>query len=137
MSMTMKQAKALREAMIKASEHLDDATASTAPAMFGTLPTDGSLVKAGTRINWGGVVKKAAVDLWALPENNPDNAPTIWEDLPYRDGIRVIPETITVTGAFSKGELGWWVDGNLYESIVDNNVYTPAQYAANWQLRGV
>jgi len=131
----MKEAKALRAAILKVCEHLDDATASTAPAMFGTLPTDGSLVKAGTRINWGGVVKKAAVDLWATPENDPDHALDLWEDLPYRDGIRIIPEQISVTGAFSKGEPGWWIDGNVYVSKVDNNVYNPEQYAANWELR--
>lgn len=72
-----------------------------------------------------------AVDLWDTAENNPDNAPTLWEDLPYIDGIRIIPEVITVGTAFSKGEQGWW-NGALYESQADNNVWTPDAYPAYW-----
>ena len=62
--------------------------------------------------------------MWDRQENNPDNAPVLWEDVMYKDGYRIIPEIITVQAAFSKGEIGWWKD-KLYKSIVDNNVYTP------------
>ena len=127
------EAKAIRGLIEKAAEGLDDATASQAPTLFPSLKEDGSLVSVGTRINWKGVVMRAAVDLWDTAENNPDNAPSLWEDLPYIDGIRIIPDVITVGLAFSKGEKGWWY-GELYESQVDNNVYTPEQYPDNWQL---
>ena len=132
MNMTRKEAKALRAAMVEAAPGLSDRTASTAPQMFDGMKLDGSLIEAGTRINWNGVVKKAAVDLWDTAENTPDAAPTLWADLDYRDGIRIIPEVITVTTAFAKDELGWWGDV-LYRSLVDANVYTPDQYAANWE----
>ena len=131
--MTRAEAKKLREAIVIGSAFLDDEIAMTAPDMFPRLKEDGSLVKAGTRINWNGTVKKAAVDLWDTAENNPDNAPTIWADLEYQDEYRTIPEVITVTTAFSKGECGWW-EGVLYRSLVDANVYTPAQYAPNWEI---
>ena len=131
--MTREEAKKLREAIVKGSTSLDDKTASTAPDMFPRLKEDGSLIKAGTRINWGGKVKKASVDLWDRAENNPDNAPTLWADLDYKDGYRIIPDTITVTTAFAKDECGWWGEA-LYRSLVDNNVYTPKQYAANWEI---
>ena len=117
---------------MQGSTSLDDKTASTAPDMFPRLKEDGALVSAGTRINWGGTVKKAAVDLWDTVENNPDNAPALWADIDYKDGFRIIPEVITVTTAFSKDECGWWGD-TLYKSLVDNNVYTPEQYALNWE----
>ena len=125
-------ARKLRIAMTKAAIALDDATASTAPEMFPRLNGNGKLVEAGTRINWNGTVKKAAVDLWDTTENNPDNAPTLWVDLAYKDGYRIIPETITVTTAFSDGEYGWWGD-TLYRSKVNSNVYTPAVYPDNWE----
>lgn len=101
-----------------------DAVASTAPELFPSLTGDGSLVKAGTRINWGGVLKKAAVDLWDTTENTPDAAPSLWVGIAYRDGIRIIPETITVAEQFSAGEIGWWGDV-LYISKVNDNVHTP------------
>lgn len=111
---------------------LDDATASTVIPLFGGMQYDGKLIEAGTRINWNGVLKRAAVDLWDTAENNPDKALALWEDVMYLDGYRIIPETITVGLAFSNGECGWW-DGVLYESVADNNVYTPEQYADNWK----
>ena len=130
----MKRAEAiyLRSIVEQAATSLDDKTASTATTLFPRLKENGELVKAGVRINWNGTVKKAAVDIWDTKENNPDNAPTLWADLAYRDGIRIIPEVITVTLAFKKDELGWWGDV-LYRSKVDSNVYTPEQYPDNWE----
>ena len=122
----------LRKAIDQAAPALDDATASTAAELFPRLKQDGALVPVGTRINWNGQIKKAAVDLWDTAENNPDNAPALWEDLNYVNGFRVIPEAITTTTAFCKGEKGWW-KGAIYESVYDGaNVWTPDQYAAGW-----
>lgn len=130
--MTRVEAKRLRGIIETSSQSLDDKTASTVPTLFPVLKEDGSLVKAGTKINWNSSVKKAAVDLWDTAQNNPDNAPTLWADINYNDGYREIPDIITVTTAFAKGECGWW-RGVLYRSLVDNNVYNPEQYAPNWE----
>lgn len=111
----------------------DDATASRAVEFHPGMKYDGSLIPAGTRINWNGKLKRAAVDLWDTKENSPENAPALWEDIAYRDGIRIIPEVITATLAFKEGELGWWGD-TLYRSKVNGNVYTPAVYPANWEV---
>lgn len=116
-----------------ASSSMTDKDASTAPELFSGMKYDGSLIKAGTRVRWRNALMKANVDLWDTEQNNPDNAPTLWEELEYREGIRIIPEGITVTKAFSAGELGWWRDV-IYRSKVDMNVYTPEQYAPNWEL---
>lgn len=128
----IEKARKMRAAMETAAVSLDDATASTAPELFPRLKGDGSLVKAGTRICWGGKLKRAAVDLWDNAENTPDAAPTLWEDVLYRDGIRIIPETITAGLAFAKGERGWWGDA-LYASAIDANVWTPSDYPAGWE----
>lgn len=131
--MTEKQAKALRSVLVQGGASLSDAVISTVPEACQRMKYDGSLIRNGTRINWNGTVKRAAVDLWDTEENNPDNAPTLWEDLMYRNGIRIIPNPITVGLKFSKNELGWWGD-TLYRSKVDNNVYTPEQYIDNWEV---
>ena len=131
--MTRKEALYLRSIVEKAATSLDDKTASTAATLFPRLKQSGELVSVGTRINWGGVIKKAATDLWDTVENNPDNAPTLWEDIKYKDGYRIVPEIITVTTAFAKDELGWWND-ILYKSLLDSNVYTPSAYPAGWEV---
>lgn len=116
------------------TESLDDATASTVIPLYPKMRYDGSLIQAGTRINWNGVLKRAAVDVWDFEHNDPDHAPTRWEDISYRDGYRIIPDVITVGLAFANGEKGWWTDGLLYESLADNNVYTPEAYREHWKV---
>ena len=128
----IENARKLRSIVEKAVISLDDKTASTAALLFPRLKADGHLVSVGTRINWNGTIKKAAVDLWDTAENNPDNAPSLWTDIEYKDGYRIIPDTLTVTTAFAKDECGWW-NGVLYRSLLDANVYTPAVYPAGWE----
>ena len=95
---------------------------------------DGKAISAGTRINFEGVLYKAAVTLWDTEENNPHFAPSLWEKINYHEGVRVIPEVITVTTAFAKDELGYWeADGKTYKSLINANVYTPAAYPQGWE----
>ena len=132
-------ARKLRPLIEKAALSLSDADASVAPTLFPRLKGDGSLVSHGTRICWQNAdgslcIKRAAVDLWDTAENTPGAAPTLWEDVAYHDGIRIIPETITSTLAFSEGELGYWpADGKIYRSKQNGNVWTPEQYADAWE----
>ena len=123
----------LRPIIEQAASSLDDKTASTASTLFPRLKQDGSLVKYGTRINWNGELKRAAVDLWDTLENDPDHAPMLWEDIDYKDGYRIIPETITAGTAFALDECGWW-NGVLYRSKLAANTYTPDQYPRGWEL---
>ena len=128
----IEKAKKLRKIIESAIYSVDDKTSSEAVELLPVLKNNGSLIKAGTRINHNGEIKRAVVDLWDTDVNNPDNAPTLWEDILYKDGYRIIPDVITVTSAFAKSEIGWW-KGKLYNSLVDYNVYTPEQYAPNWK----
>lgn len=126
------KARLQRQNIIAATVSLDDETISKTPELLAKMSYNGELIKAGTRINWLGIVKRAAVDLWDNEMNNPDNAVNLWEDIAYREGYRLIPDIITAGTAFAKGERGWWRD-ELYESLIDANVYTPDQYAAGWE----
>ncbi len=127
------EARNFRRIIEQATKSLDDKTASEAVSLFPKLKQDGSLIKAGTRILHNSKLYKAGVDLWDTAENSPENAPTLWAELQYKNGIRIIPKQIDVTTLFSKNELGWW-DDVLYLSKADNNVYTPEQYPDNWEV---
>lgn len=126
-------ARKLRPIIEQASSSLDDQIASDAVTLFPKLKQDGSLVKAGTRINWNGKLKRAAVDLWDTVENNPDNATALWTDISYREGYRIAPEVFTATNAAALGEYMWFGD-KLYESLMAGNVYTPEQAATAWTI---
>ena len=130
----IKRAKELRKSAMFGAETFEDSKASEVVSLYPTMTYNGELIKAGTRINHNGVLYKAAVDLWNTEENNPDNAPTLWEEIQYKDGVRIIPEVITVTTAFALGELGYWkADGKVYKSLIEANVYTPAAYPQGWE----
>lgn len=131
--MTRSEAVKLRGIVEQAAASLPDKEASEGTALFPRMRFGGALIKAGTRINWHGVLKQAAADLWDAAENSPDNAPMLWQDIAYREGIRIIPAVITAGEAFAKGECGWWGDV-LYESLIDANVYTPDAYPAGWKV---
>lgn len=131
--MKRSEAEALVKALVSMREGATDAQASKAIQLYPMLKQNGALVRAGTRINWNGQLKRAAVDLWDTKENNPDNAPTLWEDINYRDGYRIIPPEITVGLMFALDEIGWWGD-TLYRSKIANNVHTPEQNPYGWEI---
>lgn len=133
MALTYKEADEFIAAFLAMRDGATDALASIAVDVYPELNEDGELIKAGTRVKWNSALKRAAVDLWDTAENNPDNAPTLWEDIEYKEGYRIIPEVITVGTAFALNECGWW-NGVLYKSTFASNVYTPAQYPADWEL---
>lgn len=132
MALTYKQADDFIKSFLAMRDGATDALASLAVNVYPDLNEDGALIKAGTRIRWNGGIKRAAVDLWDTAENNPNNSPSLWEDINYHEGYRIIPEIITAGTAFAKDECGWW-KGVLYKSLLDANVYTPEQYAAGWE----
>ena len=121
-------------AIDKALPLFDDKSASLLIILYPEMQYNGALIPAKTRINWHGKLKRAAVDVWDTEANNPDNASTLWEDIDYRDGFRIIPEIITATLAFTEGEYGWWKD-KVYRSRVSGNVYTPEVYPDYWEVQ--
>lgn len=129
----IENARKLRPLMVKATQSLDDKDASEAVELFCGMKYDGSLIKAGTKINWRGQLKKAAVDLWDTAENSPDNAPTLWADIAYKDGIRIAPETFTATNAAAMDELMWFGE-HIYRSGMAGNVYTPETAPGVWEI---
>ena len=77
----IERAKKLRPIIEQAAQSLDEKTASEGAELFPALKYDGSLIKAGTRIQWNGKVIRAKVDLWDRVDHSPENAPTLWEGI--------------------------------------------------------
>ena len=131
---TAEEARVWRAQLDKALPAVPDKDASGCVDLYPTLKQGGKLIKAGTRINWGGWLKQATVDLWDTEENDPDHAPTLWVKINYKDGVRVIPDVISAAEAFALDELGWW-DGAIDKSLIAANVYTPDAYPQGWELQ--
>ena len=131
---TAEEARVGRAQLEKALPAVPDKDASGCVDLYPTLKQSGSLIKAGTRINWNGWLKQATVDLWDTEANDPDHAPNLWVKINYKDGVRVIPDVISAAEAFALDELGWW-NGAIYKSLIAANVYTPDAYPQGWELQ--
>ena len=131
---TAEEARVWRAQLDKALPAVPDKDASGCVDLYPTLKQGGKLIKAGTRINWGGWLKQATVDLWDTEANDPDHAPDLWVKINYKDGVRVIPDVISAAEAFALNELGWW-NGAIYKSLIAANVYTPDAYPQGWKLQ--
>lgn len=129
--MTRNEARLFIEDLKKLRDSATDAQASVAVNLYPDMAKNGALVKAGTRIRHNGKILRVTVDMFDTEENSPENAPTLYEEIEYKEGIRIIPETITVGKAFALNERGWWND-EIYKSLIDANVYTPDAYPAGW-----
>ena len=129
--MTRMQMQNFIDSVVVLRDNVSDKEASAAVSLYPKLHGDGRLIPHGTRLNIGGKLMRAAVDLYDTAENTPDKAPTLWEEIDYINGVRKIPETITTGLKFSKGEQGLW-KGKVYESLLDNNVWTPDAYPQGW-----
>lgn len=130
---TRTEARRIRAKMQTVSAGWDDKEASENVSWYPRMHYDGRLIAYQTRINWHGMLKMAKADLWDREENDPDHAPEMWADIAYKDGYRFIKENMSAAEAFALGERGWWED-ELYESLINANVYTPATYPAGWRL---
>lgn len=121
----------------KAVSAVDDKTVSKIAELLPVMKLDGSVIEAGKRYYFpedtAAPVKRAAVTLWDTEANTPTNARDLWEDILYKDGIRIIPAVITAGLAFSENERGWWY-GVLYRSILPTpNTWTPAEHPDGWE----
>jgi hypothetical protein len=131
---TKSKALQIRKLMIQSAQTLDDIEASSLPEAFPSLKGDGEAIPAGTRINWKGKIRKAKLDLVDINESNPDNSPEKWEIVSYKNGLRDIQDAIDSALSFAMGKLGVW-NGEVYESLYDNNIWNPAQFPAGWKKK--
>ena len=139
------RAERIRELLEKATiaSPLTDAEASEEPTLFPSwekMLAEGHVftqeeVDKRPRIEYGGklyfvIGKHTVQDNWP-----PDTAVSLYTEIKYRKGHRVIEEYITAEEKFSKGETGIDADDVVWISTVDNNVYTPVQYPDNWERK--
>lgn len=89
--------------------------------------------KVGDVRQFDGKLYRCNLDHTSQETWKPDVSPSLWTQIMYRDGIRIIPDVIPSTQPFARGEIGWWGD-DLYRSLIDANVHTPEQYPAGWRF---
>lgn len=130
---TREKALQLRTMIEKASVSLEDADALGAMELFPVWQTNIDYA-AGDRVRYGGVLYRclqshAAQDTWT-----PADAPSLWARVLIPDPGEIPEwEQPDSTNPYMKGDRVRF-EGKIYESLVDNNVWSPADYPAGWKI---
>ena len=128
------QARAKKASMDAAGAMLTDAQALEVIDLYDEWAVN-KQIYAGNRIQCEGKLYKVLQDHTTQADWTPDVTPALYVEVDY--GYREIKDGMLSTEAFAKGEIGWWeTKENLYESLIDGNVYTPVSYPDGWQKVG-
>lgn len=126
-------AKKLRPLIEQAAQSLTDETAVDAVSLFPSWQS-GIEYTAGQRVRYDGVLytvlqTHASQDTW-----QPDTASSLFAKVLIPDD-NIIPEweQPNATNAYKKGDMVMFEDA-VYESLIDNNVWSPSAYPAGWKI---
>lgn len=116
------------------AETLSDAQALQVPMLFDEFDGNGVAYEVGKRIMFEGILYKVIQAHTSQAEWTPIAAPSLF--------AKVINETIDgsipefeqpgSTNPYMKGDKVIF-NGKVYESLIDNNVYSPEAYPAGWK----
>lgn len=128
------RARALRDTVEELSVHLDDGAAVENAELFPVWSGDSVQYTVGQRLRYDGVLYKVLQAHTSQPDWTPEAAPSLFaEVLPGQDGTEVGEWTQPdSTNPYMMGDRVMY-NGTMYESVIDNNVWSPADYPQGWQ----
>lgn len=130
---TREQAEKFREIITAHSADFSDEEAVQAPHLFPAWNGGGTTYAVGDRVQYGGVAYKCLQEHTSQATWTPADAPSLWAKILIPDP-EVIPdwEQPDSTNAYMTGDKVRF-EGKVYESLIDNNVWSPAAYPAEWK----
>ena len=131
--MTREHAYKLRQMLHKASASLADDDALEAIELFPVWQTSTNYA-AGDRVRYGGVLYRRLQGHEAQDTWTPADAPSLWARVLSPDPGQIPEwEQPDSTNPYMKGDRVRFA-GKIYESLVDNNVWSPADYPTGWKI---
>ncbi len=126
-------ARKLRPYIEKAAISLSDEDALEAVNLFENWHIGEAYTK-DQRVNFEGILYKCLQAHTSQEAWTPTAAPSLWAKVLIPDA-NVIPEweQPDSTNAYMKGDKVMF-NGQVYESAIDNNVWSPTAYPAGWTL---
>lgn len=125
-------ARKLRTLLELAVQSLQPTDALEGVELFPTWKT-GTAYEVGYKVRHGGILYACLQAHTSQAGWEPGVAPSLWAKVLIPDPD-VIPdwEQPDSTNAYMKGDKVRF-DGKIYESLIDNNVWSPAAYPAGWR----
>ncbi len=123
----------LREMMHKAALSLDDGDALEAVELFPVWQS-GKAYAADDRIRYGEKLYRCVQAHTSQADWTPDATSALWTEVAKPGEIPVWKQPTGAQDAYSKGDRVWYPakDTTVYESTIDNNVWSPADYPQGW-----
>ena len=133
--MTREHAYRLRDMIRKASTSLDDSDALKAVELFEPWRPDTAYV-ADQRLRYGDKLYRVVQAHTSQTDWTPDAAPALYTEVAKPGEIPVWRQPTGAQDAYNTGDKVRYpdADGPVYESTVDNNVWSPADYPAGWKI---
>lgn len=126
-------ARKLRPYIEKAAISLSDEDALEAINLFANWLPNKAYIK-DERVNYEGILYKCLQAHTSQEGWTPTAAPSLWAKVLIPDQ-NVIPEweQPDSTNPYMAGDRVLF-NGQVYESLIDNNIWSPVAYAAGWKL---
>ncbi len=117
-----------------ASASLDDEAALETPELFPSWEA-GRTCLAGERLRFGGELYRVLQNHTAQADWTPDAAPSLYVRVAEPGTIPVWKQPTGAQDAYNAGDKVYFPDrdGKIYESLIDNNVWSPESYPAGWK----
>ena len=127
------RARELRKSIELTTQTLDDAEALKVIELHPAWAPD-KTYSAAQKVRFDGVLYRCLQDHTSQETWTPTAAPSLWAKVLNPDP-EVIPdwEQPDSTNPYMKGDKVRF-EGHIYQSLIDNNIWSPAAYPAGWQL---
>ena len=126
----------IRRMIEKASASLTDNDALETPELFPSWEV-GISVTAGQRYRYNEKLYRCNQSHVTQEDWTPDITPALWTDVAEPHTIPVWRQPTGAQDAYMTGDLVWYPEENttIYESLIDNNVWSPADYPQGWRAQ--
>ena len=113
---------------------ISDDVALKIPDVFPVWSSDGVEYKKDTKLTYNGILYKVLQDHTSQVSWMPDVAPSLFAKvLVSDDGTPQEWQQPDSTNAYMTGDRVTF-EGHVYESLIDNNVWSPSAYPQGWKL---
>lgn len=131
---TREKAYQLRSIICKASASLDDSDALAAVELFEPWRPN-TVYAADQRLRYRDKLYRVVQGHTSQTDWTPDAAPALYTEVAKPGVIPVWRQPTGAQDAYNTGDKVHYPDaaGPVYESTVDNNVWSPEDYPAGWQ----
>ena len=118
----------------KASVSLADDDALEATELFPAWQADTEYIL-DQRVRYGDKLYKCVQAHTSQADWTPDATPALWTEVAKPGEISVWRQPTGAQDAYMTGDKVWYpdVDTTVYESLIDNNVWSPSDYPQGWK----